>query len=77
MGRAVLMAVFGAESRIEGGGRVDFGDDCSIASAYAFERVLKAVGEEVSTSTFRAVTDLAGKRGDAWILRDSLGRLGD
>jgi hypothetical protein len=76
VGREELPAVLGVPSSIDGGGRLDFGEDCSIARAYALERVLNAVGEVVSTSALSAVTDLAAGIGDAWIFRDSLGRLG-
>jgi hypothetical protein len=39
------------------GGRVVLGEAFSMATAYAFERVLKAVGEVGSISALRAVVE--------------------
>jgi hypothetical protein len=49
-----------------------------MAAAYALERVLKAVGEDGSTSVFSAVTDFPRVCGALGVLicNDSRGRLG-
>lgn len=54
------------------------GDDCSMAAAYAFDRVLKAVGELVSMLAMAAVEALTrvSGAGDALVFNESLGLLG-
>ncbi len=55
-----------------------WGEEFSMATAYAFESVLKAVGEVGSISPFSAVVDLPRVCAVAGVLicRDSLGRFG-
>jgi hypothetical protein len=60
------------------GGTAVLGEAFSMAAAYALERVLKAVGELVSTFAMTAVdvdTRVSGA-GEARVLSDSLGLLG-
>lgn len=57
----------------DAGGRADRGDAFSMAAAYAFERVLKAVGDDMSTP----FKDLTFPDPVPAILRDSRGRFGD
>jgi hypothetical protein len=54
------------------------GDEFSIAAAYAFDRVLNAVGDEGSMSDFSAVVDFPSVTAVAGVLicNDSRGRLG-
>ena len=62
-----------------GGGFGVLGEAFSIATAYAFERVLKAVGEVGSISALSAVADFPNVCGAAGVLicSDSLGRFGE
>lgn len=64
-----------AESIVPEEGFGVLGEAFSIAAAYAFESVLKAVGEVGSMSPFSAVEDLPRVKGvdDVLICRDSLG----
>jgi hypothetical protein len=59
-------------------GRGGFGDEFSIAAAYAFDKVLNAVGDEGSMSAFRAVTDFPRTCGvvGALICNDNRGLFG-
>jgi hypothetical protein len=64
-----------AESILPEGGFGVLGEAFSIAAAYAFESVLKAVGEVGSISPFNAVEDLPKVKGvdDVLICKDNLG----
>lgn len=81
-----LLCTFLVSSRREVGlaslpadnGRAVFGEEFSIAAAYALDKVLNAVGEEGSISALSAVTDFPRTCGviGALICSDSRGLLG-